>query len=212
MAQRAEAMAESMLEALDADAWARTGAARWTFPGGTSHLWDRRRNLAQVTTGEDVVLVDLATRKGVVVKGDEADADALVANAYARWANDSFWLAAPYKIMDPGTARAVVVTDDGERGLLVSYSSGGVTPGDAYLWLTDDTGRPRAWRMWVSNIPIGGLEFGWGPFEKTASGAYLASEHAGAVPLTLTDVEATTTLSELTGGDDPFAPLVARGK
>ena len=206
----AEALADAMLEALDAPAWESTGAVRWTFAvSGMTHLWDRERQFAEVRFGSNVVIVDLNTREGVVVEGDTSKSEELVETAYARWANDSFWLAAPYKVRDPGTERAIVEVD-GEKGLLVSYSSGGVTPGDAYLWLFDASGKPRAWRMWVSNLPVGGLEFGWGPFEKMGSGAQLASHHVGAlgVDVELTGVEAAATLGELTGGEDPFAPLL----
>jgi hypothetical protein len=205
----ADALAREMLAALDADAWAATGAAQWTFFDGTQHLWDRRRNLARVTTGDSTVLLNVNTREGVVVEGPADDPDAAVAHAYARWANDSFWLAAPFKVFDPGTERALVTTDDGEQGLLVSYSSGGVTPGDAYLWLLDGDKRPRAWRMWVSNLPIGGLEVGWGPFRQTASGAWLTDTHDGPITLELTGMKTAKSLDELTGGEDPFAPLLA---
>ena len=40
----ADALARRMLTAVDADAWARTGAVRWTFFNGDRHLWDRARN------------------------------------------------------------------------------------------------------------------------------------------------------------------------
>ncbi len=205
----ADALAREMLAALDSDAWAATGAAQWTFFDGTQHLWDRRRNLARVTTTDTTVLLDVNTRKGIVVEGPDSDPDAAVAHAYARWANDSFWLAAPYKAFDPGTERTLIATEDGEKAILVSYSSGGVTPGDAYLWLLDEQKRPRAWRMWVSNIPIGGLEIGWGPFEKTESGAWLAADHDGPLKLQLTGMKTAKSLDELTGGEDPFAPLVS---
>ena len=33
---------------------------------------------------------------------------------------------------------------------------GGVTPGDTYLWILDDSGRPVAWRVWVKILHIPG--------------------------------------------------------
>jgi hypothetical protein len=101
--------------------------------------------------------------------------------------------------------------DDGTRGLLVSYASGGVTPGDAYLWIVGDDGLPRAWKMWVTVIPIGGVQASWERWITLSTGARVATRHAmGPITLELTDVEGASTLGELEPGDDPFAALVER--
>jgi hypothetical protein len=84
---------------------------------------------------------------------------------------------APYKVRDPGTERKVVNTKMG-KGLLVTYTSGGVTPGDSYLWILDQNNRPVKWKMWVSIIPLGGLEFTWEDWQKH-EGAWFAPTHVG---------------------------------
>lgn len=208
----AEALADRMLEAVRADRWAETGAVRWTFRGAHEHLWDRDRNLARVRWGDVEVLVDVATRRGVATRGGEpvsgAEADALVEKAWAFWANDSFWLNPVVKVRDEGTTRELVTLEGGAEALLVRYSSGGVTPGDAYLWLLDEDGTPRAWRMWVQIIPVGGLEFTWEGWRELPTGARVATRHGGLLSIDLTGVEAAATLAELVPGEDPFAPLV----
>jgi hypothetical protein len=84
------------------------------------------------------------------------------------------------KVFDPGTRRGIVILEDGSEGLLVSYTSGGVTPGDHYLWILEASGLPKAWRMWVNIIPIGGLEFGWTDWT-APEGPRIARNHPSAL-------------------------------
>ena len=96
--------------------------------------------------------------------------DATEYQAYEYFINDSFWLVAPFKVRDKGVTRSTVELKNG-RGLLVSYSSGGLTPGDSYLWIINNDGFPTSWKLYTSNVPIGGLEIGWGGWtEKEESG------------------------------------------
>lgn len=211
-----DALALRMAAAVNQQAWEGTGAVRWTFAGKNQHLWDRARGLDRVTWGDTVVLVDLSKQQGRVTRDGQpltgSKADRLVAKAYAAWINDSFWLNPVVKAMDGGTTRAVVTPTDedaGRTGLLVSYSSGGLTPGDAYLWLLDENDRPVAWRMWVSVIPVGGLRATWEGWTTLSTGAMVSTRHAmGPVDLELTDVAGAATLAELEPGPDPFAPLM----
>ncbi len=208
----AEALADRMLESVAADMWAKTGAVRWEFPRGHEHLWDRQRNLARVRWGDHEVLVNLSTREGVartggeVVEGEEKSE--LLEKAWALWANDSFWLNPVVKVRDEGTSRELVMTEDGKKALLVTYGAGGVTPGDAYLWLIDDkTGRPTGWKMWVSVIPVGGLEFEWEQWQELDTGAWIAAGHDGIFDVQLEEITGAATLSELEPGPDPFAEI-----
>lgn len=208
----ADALARRMLAAVDADAWARTGAVRWTFFNGDRHLWDRTRNLDRFEHGDTVTWIDLATRRGVARKGGATLSgealDRALSSAWARWCNDSFWLNPVPKAFDDGVTRAVAVSDEGGDALLLSYRSGGVTPGDRYLWLLDASGRPRAWRMWVSVLPVPGLEASWAGWQRLSTGAWVSTEHRLAVlTLRLRDVAGATTLSELAPGADPFEAL-----
>jgi len=207
----ADAMAQEVLKAVNIEAWEQTGAVSWTF-GPHKHLWDRTRNLAQVEWGETRVLLDLSTRKGIVyengkrVEGEEADKT--LETAWFFWVNDSFWLNAPAKLFDKGTSRSIVQTEEGPQ-LMVSYASGGATPGDAYLWkLNEDTGRPESWRMWVKIIPIGGFGSTWTDWEQLETGAWVSTMHqTGPLPRDLKPVKGAERLFDLTGGKDPFRPL-----
>lgn len=210
----AEALASRMVAAVDGEAWAQTGAISWTFAGRSQHLWDRERSLARVRWGKNEVLLDLGTREGqATVGGVPAEgrrARRLLDAAYGRWANDSFWLNPVVKAFDQGTRRALVDLGGGRQGLLVTYDSGGVTPGDSYLWRLDAHYRPVAWQLWVSILPIGGLETSWEGWQQLPTGAWIAPQHQGMLGLapTLSDIRAASSLQELLQGQpDPFAAI-----
>ena len=208
----ADALAREMLTAVKADAWEHTRALKWTFRGTNQHLWDRDRHLARVNWDETEVLIDLHHRHGRVWRsGTELqgkDRDKALEKAWAFWANDSYWLNAFTKVFDEGVTRELISLPEGKRGLLVSHASGGVTPGDAYLWVIGPDGLPTEWRMWVSIIPIKGMAITWEGWQPLSTGAMYAPQHKGSVvSIDLTDVAGAASLPELTGGEDPFARL-----
>ena len=207
----AEALADRVDAALNREGWERTGAVQWTFgPSGTRHLWDRERNWARVSWDENEVLVDLnePTRGVAFQAGQRVEDAALIRTAWERWANDSFWLIAPFKLRDGGTTRSIVNVD-GEDQLLIRYMSGGVTPGDSYQWNLAPDGTPTAWRMWVSVSPIGGVEVLWDNWITLPTGARIATRRVkGPIVMEMGDVAGAAHLAELVPGADPFAALV----
>ena len=208
--ESADALAREMMAAVDVDAWAATGAVAWDFAGRQQHLWDRQRQLARVRWAEHKVLLDLTSREGRAwtdgAEVTEADRDALLDAAWAHWCNDSFWLNPVAKLFDDGVERRRIEVEGG-RGLLVTYSSGGVTPGDSYLWIVGDDGLPTAWRMWTQILPIDGLEASWEDWTRLDTGARIALRHRIAiVDLELSNVRAAATLDAL-GEADAFAAL-----
>lgn len=237
----ADALAQAMMESVNHEAWLETGAVTWTFRGQHVHLWDRERQFARVAWTDDgptlvEVFLDLATRDGIVLVAktdsdghgpDLAPADApeqakRLRQAWEFWVNDSFWLNPIAKVFDAGTSRGLVAPEAGEfdeelRGLLVSYASGGVTPGDSYLWLLGADDRPVAWRMWTQILPIQGLETSWEGWQDLATGAVVSTRHQTPLgALGLSDVHGARTLEELhalrpvVDADayrDPFADL-----
>jgi hypothetical protein len=208
----ADVLARKMMAAVQDDAWRATGAVQWTFAGKRAHLWDRRRQFAQISWDETRVLLDVNGRRGLAWKAGEpltGDAAVTAVDAgHAGWVNDAFWLNPVSKAFDPGTTRARV-QGEGREGVLVRYTSGGRTPGDAYLWWLGADGTPTAWQMWTSNIPIGGLEASWAGWQALSTGARISTEHSLAVKtLKLTDVKGAATLGALLAGPDPFAALV----
>ena len=176
------------------------------------HLWDRQRGLSRVEWRGNRVLLDTSTKRGrawhkEVEVTDEPARQKLLDSAYALFINDSFWLNPVVKAFDDGTSRARG-TVDGKRALLVSYASGGLTPGDKYLWILDDNARPLAWRLWVRVLKIGGAQLTWEGWTRLSTGAWVATSHKilGIDVVHLGDVAAAATLHELEA-NDPFAPL-----
>jgi len=208
---RADELTRSMMASVNDSAWQATAAVEWTFMDSHHHLWDKDRHIARVQWKEIEVLLDInsitgvARKNGVILSGKKADK--LVKKAWKFWANDSFWLNPVSKAFDDGTTRSMVTLKDEREGLMVSYSSGGVTPGDAYVWLLDDQNRPTSWKMWVSIIPIGGIEVPWSEWINTETGAVICNLHDSFMDLELTNIRTAAYLVDLTEGDDPFEEL-----
>lgn len=206
----ADALARQMLAAVNQDAWDSTRFVQWTFPGGHHYIWDRNTHWVEVRWGQHRVLLHTPTRHGKAWVGDQLttgeEAAQLLDRAWAFFANDSFWLLAFNKVFDSGTRREIVELDNGDQGLLVTYGSGGVTPGDSYLWLLDEKGRPEAWKIWVQIIPIGGLTFSWENWATLATGAQVALDHRNPLfNVGLSAVKGVPKLSDLELSYDPFA-------
>lgn len=141
------------------DAWDDVRYVSFGFAGRRSHLWDREtgRHRVDMTTREGdtvVVIHDLDSREGRAWKnGTELTGDELAGaleNAYGAWINDTYWLLAPYKMLDPG----VTLTYAGEETwegttydkVELSFGGVGLTPGDRYwMWVDRDTGLVDRW-------------------------------------------------------------------
>lgn len=182
----ADNMAHKMLRAINKEAWDSTYIVQWSFKDRHHYIWDKKNNFVQVKWEGIDVRLNIDNRSIFKVYEDEKilkdsiRSKELSENAWEYFCNDSFWLNAPAKVFDPGTKRSVVI-EDGKKGLMVTYESGGVTPGDSYLWFLDDRFLPYKYKMWVSIIPIGGTEATWAQWEELPSGAMIASEHEMAV-------------------------------
>lgn len=193
--ENAELLADKVLEALNQPAWDSLAYIKWTFFFGKHHYhWDKKQNRAIVEWKKNKVLLDLdqvdgdAYSDGKLVTGEEKSK--LIQKAWNIWCNDSFWLCAPYKIKDPGTSRSVV-SENGKKGLKIEYESGGVTPGDIYVWWLDEDYMPNAWQMWVQILPFKGVRNTWQDW-KDINGAKIAVAHKSAV--------GTAKLSNVEGG------------
>jgi hypothetical protein len=209
----ADALARSMEAAVRKDAWDRTGAVRWSFFEQHHYVWDRDRNLVELKWGDSRALFRTGDQTGRVWShGNEqtgADAEEALRAAYAYWINDSFWLNPVVKLFDPGVERSLVKLDDGRNALLISYTSGGVTPGDAYLWIPGPDGMPASWRMWVQIIPIGGIETTWDGWTELRTGAKVSTQHEGwgRMMTFITKVEGAENLDALDVEAGLFDPL-----
>lgn len=211
--QEADTVAQKMMRAVDKTAWDTTAILSWDFAGRQQYVWDKSRNFVKVMWKDDnMVLLHTksvtgkAYQKGVEVTGDKAAE--MVSKAWGFFCNDSFWLNAVVKAFDPGTSRSLVKTADDRDALLVSYESGGVTPGDAYGWILDDNGMPKSWKMWVNIIPVGGLEFTWEDWITLSTGAKVATLHKSRIfDIKLSGVKGSASLAAHGLSDDPFAAI-----
>ena len=208
----ADAKANKMLEAINYAAWDSTTYVQWSFPGGHDYLWDKDRNLVRIVWGDHKVLLNTKTVNGKAFKGGVAleanAANKLIQKAWNYFCNDSFWLNAPAKVFDPGTSRSLVTLKDGREGLMIRYESGGVTPGDTYVWIMDENGLPVAWKMWIKIVPIGGIEAGWSDWITLSTGSKIAQAHSTAGPtLKLTNVKGEMDWKAMGEESDPFAGM-----
>jgi len=176
--EQADALATSMLEALNYSAYKNTTRLDWTFRGKNSYEWYLQEHMVEVYWNDYHVTYN--TRNTSQSKAylnetpldGEAKEEAL-AYAVSNFNNDSFWLVAPFKVFDEGTIRSIV-EEEGKQKLLVQYTTGGTTPGDAYLWELDKDYKPVAFKMWVSILPFDGLEALWYDWKETNGGFWLA--------------------------------------
>ncbi len=206
----AELLAEQVLRAINKPAWDSTNYVHWTFKDMHTFLWDKKRHMTKVTWDDYEVLLDISSIGGLAKKGGKVlsadEGKKIIRKAWEFWCNDSFWLNAPAKIMDNGTKRSIVEVD-GKKALMVTYASGGVTPGDSYLWFFDDNGIPTSYKMWVKIIPFGGVEFTWEEWVTLESGAKISTYHEGLLDLDITNLRSGATWEAMDLEEDPFSVL-----
>ncbi len=178
----AEALARKMLGNLNEVNYQKTRFLEWDFNGIHRYKWDRQRKIAEVSWDDyrielnlDDYSKSLVYRNGIRLHTEENRET--IQKAVDYFNNDSFWLVAPFKVYDKGVERRLVHTEKHGDALLVTYTSGGTTPGDSYLWLLDEKGFPVAFKMWVKIIPIGGLKAGWDQWKVTETATYLPTGH-----------------------------------
>ncbi|MFL1012734.1 hypothetical protein [Flavisericum labens] len=179
---KADALAHKMLDALDYNAYENTNYIEWTFKKRRHYQWDKTKQTCVVFWKENKVVLNLSdyTKSEVYIHNFRSENDMvedLIEKAIGYFENDSFWLVAPYKVFDKGTKRQLIKTETNKDALLVTYTSGGSTPGDSYLWHLEDNGKPIRFQMWVNILPIGGLEATWSDWTTTESGALLPIFH-----------------------------------
>lgn len=165
----ADALAKTVFEASGGAAMEQVAGLQFAFvvqqgPDrvfSARHDWDLTSQRDRVSWADRhgksfEVLVDLTTRTALEAKvaGQPAEVgqlEELGAQAYQRWVNDSYWLMMPLKLQDPGVVLEKHAAQEIEgktfHVLAARYESVGLTPGDRYEILVDDSGRVQAWDM-----------------------------------------------------------------
>ncbi|MDG5491271.1 hypothetical protein [Psychroserpens sp. SPM9] len=180
--EAADQLAIQMLNQLDYEAYKATDYIEFTFKKRHHFKWNKANNTCEVYWKNIRVALNLANPKDARVyisenEYTEDDKANYIQKAIDLFNNDSFWLVAPYKVFDPGVERRLVKTEANKEALLVTYTNGGSTPGDSYLWHFDANGTPKSFQMWVDILPINGLEASWSDWITTSTGAQLPSFH-----------------------------------
>ncbi|AWG21166.1 hypothetical protein FFWV33_06265 [Flavobacterium faecale] len=208
--QEAELFTDKIQTAINQKAWDSTAAVTFEFAGDHKYLWDKKQHLVQVEWNDKKAVFNTATLEGIAFENDieiiGEEKTELISKANDYFNNDSFWLIAPFKLRDPGTTRSIVLQDN-QKALMVTYSSGGSTPGDSYVWLVDANFVPTAWRMWVSIIPVGGIETTWEDWNTYNNSLKIASTHKGLINLTLENIKTGQSIEEINNGQNPFSAL-----
>jgi hypothetical protein len=176
----ADALALRMLNALDGEAYENTEILEWNFQNKHHYSWNKSTNTVVVKWSKNVVHLllnkpedSMVDFKGLEVKNPDPK---IIKQAQGFFNNDSFWLVAPYKIFDLGTERRIVKHNN-KDALLITYTSGGTTPGDSYLWILDENDFPTSFKMWTKIIPLGGVSATWSDWKTTETGIKLPTKH-----------------------------------
>jgi len=177
--EKAEALATKMMHVLNYEAYNNAEVLEWSFRGNHFYKWNKTENLVEVSWGQNKVLLNTKEpEKSVVyVSNTKTENQQLIQKATEYFNNDSFWLVAPFKIFDVGVERRIVKHNN-KNALLITYTTGGSTPGDSYLWILNDDGFPTSFKMWTDLIPIGGVEASWSDWKKTEAGFQLPTKHS----------------------------------
>lgn len=208
----ADSLAVKIQEAIHYDDWVATPWVSWTFGDRRTFLLDKERNFVEVVWDNNTVLLNIANKDGKAMQDEvEVKEDSLkksmLEQAWSFYCNDEFWLNAPAKLFADGTERSLVQDQDTTK-LKVIYNTGGVTPGDIYVWSFDENYLPTAYEMTVSVIPQPGFRSSWEGWQTLASGAKISTEHQmGERILRISNVKSGDSYKDFNRSTDPFQAI-----
>ncbi len=174
--EAAEKMTQRMLAAADFEKWKATSAVSFVFREDDRVFWDKKRRLIEVQFKKNLVQFSEVSGKSLCFEGERRlfdECGELTAAAVKRFYNHTYWLNPAFHIDTPNAVRAIAETDK----LLVSFKSGGSTPGDTYLFTVDNEGKLSEMRMWVSTLPLKGARATFSNYQTSATGVRIALDH-----------------------------------
>ncbi|MCS6984306.1 MAG: hypothetical protein NZM25_04135 [Leptospiraceae bacterium] len=157
-----------------------TAAVSFQFTGGDRILWDKKRQLVEVSWSSwwknYRVQYSRITGKKVVFVNNKLDLDPdnkILETADSKFVNHVFWLNPLFHIYSPGTERYFVAPNM----LLVKFTSGGKTPGDSYLFYPRSDFLLEKMKMWVKILPFKGAAAYFEEYTITETGVKIATSH-----------------------------------
>ena len=175
--QKAQQLAKEVWQASGGENWSKVSELRFTFIveqdgkqlAKAEHHWNVVAGTDRVKWKDKNVTVNLGS------PAQDEDAKA----AFARWVNDSYWLLAPLKVLDPGVKLTYERSKELEgvacEMLRLSFEQVGLTPSDQYLLYIDpQTKLVRAW--YYIPKPETAMNATWEKYE-TFGGLQIATEH-----------------------------------
>ncbi len=215
----AEKRLDDMLEAVNVRAWEEnTAAISFQFRDKHRIFYDKKRGLMEASWGsgaderrvqwdKDWKRVEVRAAGKVVPAG--ADREDAVKKAAAAFVNDVYWFCPLFQLRSPGAKRMLLP----DNSLRVTFMSGGITPGDSYVFRAGDDNVLSEMNMWVSALkyyPGGKATFT--DYVTTETGLKIAKTHklfGGLVNVTLSEIK---TYPEYPGKgeEDRFAGILAK--
>ncbi len=190
---KADSIALSVFEAFGGpEAWAKIRYLRFDFgieDGETKtvyrkHLWDRYEGTyrEEWTAGNDstyVVLLNVQSQEGTAYLNGEAvggeESEELVRKGYRGFINDTYWLLAPVKLLDPGVTRLYLPgwSDQENDVITTTYDNVGLTPDDQFwFWVDKDSGKLVRWAYVLEgNEKSAPTIYEWGDYESFVTDA-----------------------------------------
>jgi hypothetical protein len=99
--------------------------------GNHHYLWDKKKQFSSSAMEYQKRCFNSQTMEGIAYQDNKktgSDKTDAIKTANDYFNNDSFYIVLQIKLRDPGTSRSIVMQDEKEA-LMVTYTSGGSTPG-----------------------------------------------------------------------------------
>lgn len=205
----AESMTYSVQAAMGQEAWDSIKWIGWSVNGQRHYVWNRTEDLAIIRFGAYRVHLNLnskigsAWKNGKLLEGPKRDK--AIMKAWSKWVYDSFLLNPVARTRGEGTVRKLIRNKGADDALLVQYTTGGIMPGDNFLYALDDQNLPDHIRMWVRKLPVGGLKMTFEQYRTIENGIRLPGAYRiGPLRIRIDSIQAGSSFTSLGFDRDPF--------